>query len=200
MIQNADPPRLRVDVIDRGIGMTPEQIGNVFKPFAQADSSTTRRFGGTGLGLAICRRLATLLGGDIDAKSEPGQGSTFSVTVETGPLDGVRMLDRITEAEFELEQAPGTHARDDRRLAGLQLLLAEDGPRHIAAPPGGLSRTDHRSDGARHGRRPRQVPERGLQRVRDQARRSRKAARPDRGLRRSDGLILRKRSETPRLL
>jgi len=75
MMQNADPPRLRVDVIDRGIGMTPEQIGNVFKPFAQADSSTTRRFGGTGLGLAICRRLATLLGGDIDAKSEPGQAA-----------------------------------------------------------------------------------------------------------------------------
>jgi len=49
------------------------------------------------------------------------------VTVETGPLDGVRMLDRITEAELELEQAPGTHGRDDRRLAGLQLLLAENG-------------------------------------------------------------------------
>ncbi len=123
-------PRFRVEVIDQGIGMTEEQIRTVFKPFAQADTSTTRRFGGTGLGLAISRRLATLLGGEIDAKSEPGQGSTFWVAVETGPLDGVRMIDRITEAELQPKEAPGVSSgdQDGTRLKGLRVLLAEDGP------------------------------------------------------------------------
>ena len=122
--------KLRIDVIDQGIGMTAEQISNVFKPFAQADSSTTRRFGGTGLGLAISRRLATLLGGSIEVKSEPNQGSVFSVSVETGPIDGVRMLDKVTEAELKSEEAPGAPAGagNGKRLAGLRVLLAEDGP------------------------------------------------------------------------
>jgi len=125
-----ESPKLRVDVIDQGIGMTAEQIGNVFRPFAQADSSTTRRFGGTGLGLAISRRLAILLGGSIEVESEPDRGSVFSVTVETGPLDGVRMLDQVTDAELKSLETPESlaGAGNRKRLAGLQVLLAEDGP------------------------------------------------------------------------
>ena len=66
-------------VIDSGIGMTPAQAAKVFEVFAQADSSTTRKYGGTGLGLAITRKLCEMLGGDVELESEPGKGSTFTV-------------------------------------------------------------------------------------------------------------------------
>ncbi|MEI8292591.1 MAG: ATP-binding protein [bacterium] len=66
-------------ISDTGIGMTPKQLGRLFKPFTQADESTTRKYGGTGLGLAISRRFCQLLGGDIEAKSKKSTGSTFTV-------------------------------------------------------------------------------------------------------------------------
>ena len=66
---------------DSGVGMTEEQLGRLFQPFAQADTSTTRRYGGTGLGLSIVRRLARLMGGDVSVESQPGRGSRFTVTL-----------------------------------------------------------------------------------------------------------------------
>jgi signal transduction histidine kinase len=66
-------------VVDTGIGMTTEQLGGLFQEFAQADASTTQRYGGTGLGLAISRRLARLMGGDIAVESAPAKGSRFTV-------------------------------------------------------------------------------------------------------------------------
>ncbi len=70
---------LVLQVADSGIGMTPTQMARLFEAFAQAEASTTRRYGGTGLGLAISRRFARLMGGDVSVESTPGQGSTFTI-------------------------------------------------------------------------------------------------------------------------
>ena len=98
-----DQPRLTVDVIDNGIGIAEDKVATVFEPFVQADSSTTRRYGGTGLGLDISRRFARLMGGDIVATSVLGEGSTFTATIDPGPLDDVRMLEP-DEARAAMEE------------------------------------------------------------------------------------------------
>ncbi|MFO7903297.1 MAG: PAS domain S-box protein [Planctomycetota bacterium] len=119
------PPCLQCDVVDTGIGMTQEQLRKLFRPFTQADSSTTRRYGGTGLGLTISKRLAEALGGDISVTSTPGKGSTFSVTVATGPLEGVAMIEDLAA----MTPQPEAHIKptDDVPL-DCRILLAEDGP------------------------------------------------------------------------
>ena len=72
---------VRIDIEDTGIGIPPDELPRLFRPFAQVDTGLTRRHGGTGLGLYISRRLATMLGGHIEVASEPGVGSTFSVVL-----------------------------------------------------------------------------------------------------------------------
>ncbi|HWE05051.1 MAG TPA: response regulator [Tepidisphaeraceae bacterium] len=115
---------LRVEVVDTGIGLTREQSDRLFQPFTQADESMTRRFGGTGLGLTISRRLARLLGGDITLQSVQGVGSTFTVSVECGPLGGVTLLEGLTESE--LPATVNSLAIPHITLRG-HILLAEDG-------------------------------------------------------------------------
>jgi two-component system, sensor histidine kinase and response regulator len=111
-----DSVRVRFAIEDTGVGLTPEQASRLFRPFVQADSSTTRKFGGTGLGLSISKRLVELMGGDIGVDSEPGKGSTFWFSVT---------LQRAAHAE----QAPVTaSAAPAGNLRGARVLLAEDNP------------------------------------------------------------------------
>lgn len=121
-------PRLQFEVRDTGIGMAPEQVARIFAPFQQADSSTTRRFGGTGLGLAICKRLTEMLGGTIDVETAPGQGSTFRVTIATGPLEGVRLVEHPLAMPDSFPLADSNTEAQATLPAGCRVLLAEDAP------------------------------------------------------------------------
>ncbi len=123
---DSDHPKMQFEVVDTGIGMAGEQIARLFMPFHQADTSTTRKHGGTGLGLAISKRLSEMLGGDVAVESAVGAGSTFILTIETGPLDGVELLDDPTEntSSTDSDKRPQVpHGTLDCRV-----LLAEDGP------------------------------------------------------------------------
>jgi signal transduction histidine kinase/FixJ family two-component response regulator len=130
--------RLRFEVQDTGMGIPPDVQARLFRPFAQADGSMSRRFGGTGLGLVIASRLTKLMGGEMGVLSEAGTGSTFWFTAEFGvaeapampnaenPLDGRRVLvldGEATSQEIMVRQLAGwgmrvaavTSARDARR-------------------------------------------------------------------------------------
>jgi PAS domain S-box-containing protein len=121
---------LTIAVDDTGIGLTPEQSANLFKAFVQADTSTTRKFGGTGLGLRISQRLAEMLGGSITVTSQPGVGSTFTVTIATGPLQDIPAIPAGQCASIlpEYKQSAPADGTPALPLSGIRILLAEDGP------------------------------------------------------------------------
>ena len=104
---------VRIEVIDTGPGIAAQTLEGLFKPFTQADQSTTRRFGGTGLGLSICRELAALMGGEVGVHSELGRGSRFWLEMDLPSCIPVA--------------APACAAEADG-LAGLRVLIAEDNP------------------------------------------------------------------------
>ncbi len=121
MEEGSDSVLVRFDVIDTGIGITPEVMRTLFAPFQQADSSTSRQFGGTGLGLVITRRLAGLMQGEAGAESTPGRGSTFWFSARlkksTNPNSTRPALSDSTASEVLRE-----------KFAGTRVLLAEDEP------------------------------------------------------------------------
>src|SRR4051812_26177097 len=101
---------VRFEVSDTGIGITRSALARLFDSFAQADTSTTRRYGGTGLGLAISRQLVELMGGEISVRSAPGEGSTFTFTV------------RLAEPAIAIAPARGQHPLPER----LKVLVVDD--------------------------------------------------------------------------
>ncbi|QHE88209.1 PAS domain-containing hybrid sensor histidine kinase/response regulator [Hydrogenophaga sp. BPS33] len=120
--QGDAPYQLEVQVRDTGEGIPRHQQAAIFEAFTQADASTTREHGGSGLGLAISARLAALMGGAIALDSEPGHGSTFTLSL---PLRDVPTLDNGPQsASAELMEV----AQAGPRYVGLVVLLAEDHP------------------------------------------------------------------------
>jgi CheY-like chemotaxis protein len=144
--RDTQEPKLQCSVLDTGHGIAPEQLPRLFQPFQQADSSTTRTFGGTGLGLAISKRLALALGGDITVDTASGEGSTFTLTVATGSLEGVPLLERPSESVVSIQaNTPAKPA--PKMLLNYRILLAEDGADNqrlisMATYPGGGRRFD----------------------------------------------------------
>lgn len=137
---------LVLDVVDTGIGIAADQLERIFEPFAQADASTTRKFGGTGLGTTISRQLAELMGGTLSVRSQLGQGSTFTVRVPLALGEAA-----IAQAQHPLPELPPLRvlAVDDvpDNLELLQITLAggqhqvtqaHDGAQAVAACASGV--------------------------------------------------------------
>ena len=130
-----DQSVLCFSVKDSGIGITPDALRSIFQPFAQADGSTTRKYGGTGLGLAIAKQLVTFMGGEIWAESQMGSGATFLFTVHlahshlgsTGGLDSKQALPN--QRVLVVDDSPTARLTLDRQLRnwGVTSTVAESG-------------------------------------------------------------------------
>lgn len=122
VVGDNDQKYLAFIVKDSGPGIDAISSAKLFEPFAQADASTTRKFGGSGLGLILSRRLARRLGGDVVlTESRPSHGSTFTITIDPGPDDRQGALTPPVEAIAPSEWS-------EKHLSGMNILLAEDAP------------------------------------------------------------------------
>ncbi|MES2018029.1 MAG: PAS domain S-box protein [Pseudomonadota bacterium] len=138
-----DAITLRFNVSDTGIGIEPDQVGVLFQPFSQADSSTTRKFGGSGLGLAIVKKLVGLLGGQVTLDSVPGKGTNIAFTIVAGIAP--EEIGNVTHLGRELQQMRSKRVLvvDDQsnsrhilslllKAWGMEVVEAENGPDALA--------------------------------------------------------------------
>ncbi len=144
--EGPDGVRLRFSVADTGIGIVPERHEAIFQPFAQVDSSTTRRFGGTGLGLSISQKLAEGMGGRIEVESVLGQGSTFRCTLLFGRGKVAREAGAAQPAQ--LPDLPARHAE----RSGSCILVAEDNAVNLALTTRLLQKRGYQVEAAGNGR------------------------------------------------
>ncbi len=137
---SAQPSTLNFRVSDTGIGMTPAQMAHLFEAFSQADASTTRKYGGTGLGLAISRKFCQQMGGDITVESEPGKGTTFTVTLPVEVSGAPELLQEPVKPAVDStgdQRATVLVIDDDATIWDLmQRSLSRDGYRVVFAGDG----------------------------------------------------------------
>ncbi|MBF0369486.1 MAG: transporter substrate-binding domain-containing protein [Magnetococcales bacterium] len=130
---------IRFAISDTGIGMTEAQIDRIFKPFVQADTTTTRHFGGTGLGLTICKRLVEAMGGEIGVESRLGQGSTFHVTL---PLPSSKLHGHRESLDPEEQPTASPHSQSTKEQ--LHILLVDDAVENRLVISAFLKKSPHR--------------------------------------------------------
>ncbi len=143
------PIQLEITIEDSGIGMTPEQLTRIFEPFAQADTSTTRKYGGTGLGLSISQRLAQTLGGSLCVRSQPDEGTVVVLKLEVqcpkstrvlSPEEATACIARMPSEEFEKADLRGTRVLvvddGDTNRDLIRLLLNDSGAEVTTATNG----------------------------------------------------------------
>ncbi|WP_296805896.1 response regulator [Thiocapsa sp.] len=135
---------VRFEVSDTGIGIDPQTVATLFRPFTQADASTTRRFGGTGLGLVISKRLAVLMGGDIGVESTPGVGSRFWFTLR-------------------LKTTPSTPVCEETDLNGIRTLIVDDNATNRLILENHLARWGARTECAEDGQQALKALQRALE-------------------------------------
>ena len=129
---------MRLAVADSGPGIDEATQRRLFRPFSQADESTTRRYGGTGLGLSICRELAHLMGGEVGVHSEPGRGSHFWAELPLPAASMPQLASRSVDA-------------DAKPLRGAHLLMVEDNPVNMMIAVAQLAQWGARVDQATDG-------------------------------------------------